>query len=274
MDIQEFKKLQQTQMEIMDEIHRVCCDNGIKYYIIGGTALGAVRHSGFIPWDLDIDIAMPRVDYERFAEVGENQLSNRFCYKSYKNTKGYTRPHALVCINNTLLYTKYSKLNTNEVNYGIYMDIFPLDNAPSSKELQKKQAKQLKFINKLKAIRHGYSFSEKLWKRIIKKSIAKLLFFISIDKMNEKFDRVSRLYENVDSNMMCSMASHYSYDKQCMSSEIYGKPTLVRFEDRQYYAPEKIDEYLTRIYGDYMQLPPEEERRANLSAFEKVVFDN
>lgn len=265
--------LKQAQMEIMDEIHKVCCENDIRYYIIGGTALGAVRHSGFIPWDLDIDIAMPRNDYEKFASVCYDKLSNRFNYRSYKNTPCYIRPHAIVCINDTVLYTRCDKFNRNEQNYGIYLDIFPLDNAPKDEKLQKKQAKYISFLKKFKAIKRGYSFSEKLWKRIIKKSVSKMLFFISMDKLNERLDTASRKYENIDSNLLCSMASHYSYEKQCMPADIYGKPTLVKFEDREYFAPEKLDEYLTRIYGDYMQLPPESKRQANMEVFSEVIFD-
>ena len=71
---------------------------------------------------------------------------------------------------------------------------------------------------------------------------------------------------------MCSMASKYSYYKHCILNEIYETPTLIKFEDREYYAPEKPHEYLTQIYGDYMKLPPEEERQANLEIFTHVKF--
>ena len=70
------------------------------------------------------------------------------------------------------------------------------------------------------------------------------------------------------------MSSHYRYSKQCMPATVYGTPQLVDFEDRQYYAPEQLDDYLTRIFKDYMTLPPEKERQANLSYFDKVIFDD
>ena len=140
----DFKKLQSVQMEIMDEVHRVCTENNILYYIIAGTALGAVRHGGFIPWDLDIDVAMPRSDYERFQKICNEKMSDRFICRNYKNTKGYLRPHALVCIKDTYLSTKSEKYNTNEQNLGIYLDVFPLDNAPDDVALREKQAEQIK----------------------------------------------------------------------------------------------------------------------------------
>lgn len=274
MDIILLNKLKKAQMEIMDEVHRICELNDIKYYIIGGTALGAKRHGGFIPWDLDIDIAMPRVDYEKFSTVCEKELSDRFSYKSFKKEKKYTKFHALVCINNTFLSTKYSHLNPKEVNKGIYIDVFPLDKAPLDKALQVKQGEKLRKIKKMKEFRHGYSYSSVFYKRFIKKSISRILFFISMDKLNEKYDRESQRYSDSDSGLLCSMASHYRYEKQCMPEEIYGVPQLVKFEDRMYYAPEKLEEYLTRIYGDYMKLPPQKEIDANISAFSDVVFDN
>ena len=85
MDILLLNKLKRAQIEIMDEVHRICELTGVKYYIIGGTALGAKRHSGFIHWDLDIDIAMSRRNYERFAEVCGKHLSEKYSYKCFKN---------------------------------------------------------------------------------------------------------------------------------------------------------------------------------------------
>ncbi len=273
MEMSEFKKLQSVQMEIMDEVHRVCCENNIVYYIIGGTALGALRHGGFIPWDVDIDIAMPREDYERFAEVCESDLSERFVYRGYKNTKNFTHPHALVCIKNTFLSIKSAEYNPKEENLGIYLDIFPLDKAPEDIKLQEKQISRLEFIKELKLLKRAYRYKKDIKNTVVKKIVSAMIFWTNIDKLNDDFDKESRRYENSDSSLLCSMSSHYRYSKQCMPAAVYGKPQLVKFEDRMYYAPEMLEDYLTRIYGDYMKLPPENERQANLSYFYKVVFD-
>ena len=79
-------------------------------------------------------------------------------------------------------------------------------------------------------------------------------------------------YKDINTECLCSMGSRYAYKKQCMSREIYGTPTLVDFEGRKYYAPENCHEYLVRLYGDYMQLPPEEKRQANMDIFTKIDF--
>ena len=275
MNQQEFNKLQSVQLEIMDEVHRVCCEHNITYYIIGGTALGAVRHKGFIPWDVDIDIAMPRVDYERFAHSCQTVLSDRFVYRDYKNTHNFVHPHALVCIKNTFLSTRHEYLNSHEENLGIYLDVFPLDVAPENPVLQHKQAEDIKRIKWLQYYRRAYLYDNKFLRNTMKKLLATFIgFFYSIDKLNAMLDAVFRRYENIESSLWCSMSSHYSYEKQCMSSSVYGKAQLVKFENREFYAPEQLDEYLTRIFKNYMELPPESERQANLALFDKVIFDD
>lgn len=276
MNMSEFKKLQSAQIEIMDEVHRICCENNITYYIIGGTALGAVRHGGFIPWDLDIDIAMPRKDYEHFAEVCNYALSKRFVYKDYRNTNNFMHPHALVCIKNTSLTIIHDNFNPREKSlgiHGIYLDIFPLDKAPADTVLQEKQISRIEKLKKLKLLKRAYRYKKDIKNYIVKPIISTMLFWTNIDRLNEEFDKECRKYENLDSDFLCSMASHYKYSKQCMPASVYGKPQLVKFEDRMYYAPEMIEDYLIRIFGDYMKLPPEEERQANLKIFDKVVFD-
>ena len=270
---EDFRKLQLTQMEIMDEIHRICVEHSITYYIIGGTALGAVRHGGFIPWDLDIDIAMKRADYDKFKEVCKTSLDSRYTYRDYTNTHNYPNPHALVCINNTVLVNKFDKFNKQTENFGIYLDIFPLDNAPADEALKNKQAEKMVKLKKLRknkiAMRYEKSFIKSLAKNLIKAS----LFWISLDKINQLNDDCMRTYNSQDTGYLCSMASHYSYEKQYMPQEVYGTPQLIKFENREYFAPEKLDEYLTRIYKNYMQLPPKNQQKANLKVFESVIFD-
>lgn len=270
----EFEKLQKVQIEIMDEIHEICLKNDITYYIIGGTALGAKRHGGFIPWDFDIDIAMPRPDYDSFKKICQEQLNERYYYKDYLNTKRFTRPHALICIKNTFLSTSTSKYNQKEENFGVYLDVFPLDKSPNNIKEQQKHAKIIEKLKKMKALKLAHIYNKSLYfKNFIKKTVSFLMFWTSVDKINKKMDIEMRRYNNNNTSYLCSMASHYSYKKQCMNASIYGKPILVQFGNKQYYAPAKLDEYLTIIYGDYMKLPSIEEQKKSLSAFEKVIFD-
>lgn len=269
---EELRKIGLLQMDIMDEVHAVCQKNGIVYYMIGGTLLGSVRHKGFIPWDLDIDIAMPREDYERFKQVAKTQLRERFTYIDYENCRNHIRPHALVIRNDTRIHFKYDSVNPKLHDLGVYIDIFPLDNAPDNEKLRKAQAKMLKNIRRLKEYRTFYSYSYKAWRRCAHYLISLLLCWIPIRGINQYQQKQMQKYRHEETKCICSMASHYSYAKQCMPREIYGTPVLLEFEGRQYYAPAQYTEYLQRLFGDYMQLPPEEQRQANLEIFTSIEY--
>jgi lipopolysaccharide cholinephosphotransferase len=269
----EFNRLQETQIEIMDEIHQICVENDIVYYIIGGTALGAVRHKGFIPWDLDMDIAMPRKDYEKFKRICKEKMNPRFKYRDFLNTANFSHPHALVCINNTILVNRFDKFNPGLENIGIYLDVFPLDNAPDNSSLRDYQMKQLKKIKRIKKNKLAFCYNSSRIKKIMKKLISFCYCWISVESINRKMDIIMQKYNNKETTCLCSMASRYSYLKQCIPIEVYGTPTEVLFENRKYFAPQQLEKYLSRIYGDYMKLPPIEEQRVNLNVFEKVTFD-
>lgn len=257
----------------MDEIHRICVENGLQYYMIGGTLLGSVRHKGFIPWDNDIDIAMPRNDYKRLKALCETELNSRFCCRDFDNTKNFDRPHMLICIRNTKLYTLYSAYNPKAENLGVYLDVFPLDNAPDSPKDQRRQANRLARIKWFKYYRIPYTYTPSKWKNALRACFRLAFFWISVDRVNRLQQREMMRYSNSETKNLCSMASHYSYFKQCMPKEIYGEPQLMEFDGREYYGPAQPDAYLTRIYGDYMKMPPESEQHANLEAFTSVEMD-
>lgn len=272
MTLEELREIGSVQLEIMDEVHRLCVKHGITYYMIAGTLLGAVRHKGFIPWDLDIDIGMPRKDYDRFREVCAEELGANCVYLDLDSHPNYIRPHALVMRRDTRLQIKYDDVNPKTMELGIYLDVFPLDNAPDEESLRQKQAKQLVHVRKFKSWRLPYSYSRKKWKRYAHYAVSGLLSFAPVARINAYQQQLMQRHNGTETACLCSMASQYAYKKQCMPREVYGTPTLLEFEGRQYYGPEQYTEYLTRLYGDYMQLPPEEKRRANLEIYTKVEF--
>ena len=274
MNVEKMELIHQQQMIIMDEVHRVCEENGIEYYLIGGSALGVVRHSGFIPWDPDIDIAMTRENYKRFSEIANQCFKEEFEYRDYKNTPDLICPHALVYYKKAKVLFESDVLNDTPVREYLYIDIFPLDTAPASEKKQIKQAKKIIFYNKLinYKISRIYKKNSSLVK-FGKKIIRIVLSPFSLYSLNKKRDSVMQKYNGEQSGFLCSMCSHYSYKKQCMPASIYGKPQLAKFEDRQYYIPENNHDYLTKIFKDYMKLPSKKQIEESYNLIADIIVE-
>ena len=119
----ELRKLQLTEIEVLDEIVRICKKHKLQYFLLAGTCLGAVRHSGFIPWDDDIDIGMPREDYEKFLNIALDELDEKYFLQYYKTDENYYLGFAKVRKNNTSFITK--GFEKKKGHQGFFVDIFP-----------------------------------------------------------------------------------------------------------------------------------------------------
>lgn len=253
---EELRQLQLVQLDMMKEIHGVCENNNLNYYLIGGSALGAVRHKGFIPWDVDIDIAMPRKDYEAFLHTYSEQLSDRLVAMYYESDKGFFAPHMLVVLKDSELIQTIDKLNPQVKRFGIFIDVFPLDYCPEDKELRIKQANKLRSLAKLKHRKLSFILpGDNGLIRVSKHIIRLALSLIPMRFILKRQQDIMQQYDSRPTSLICSMASHYKYEKQCMPISVYGTPTLVPFENCMFYGPERMDDYLHRIYGDYMKMP-------------------
>lgn len=273
MEKEQLRVFQQEQLKILEEIHALCTKHHLTYYIICGTALGAVRHGGFIPWDPDIDIAMPREDYDRFVNHDWKQLDPKYRCVSMADYKNYVSPHAVV-------YLKNSKLTKHKPDYfreelrpvGIYLDVMPLDVAPMDVADQEQQAKaisRIKSFRKIKLYSLGQSNSHK--RRLLRCLLRLIMWPVSMRYFNQKLEKeITRYRNDKTSALWCSMTSHYSYKKQCMPKAMYGTPTLIKFEGIEVYGPEQMTDYLTQIYGDYMKIPPLSERMKSANHFDSV----
>lgn len=273
MNATEIRKLQNAQMEILDEVHRICVENGIRYYLVGGSALGAVRHQGFIPWDNDMDIAMLRGDYDRFKEVCNTELNDRYSYRDFTNTKDLRHGHALVCMKNTCLIARVAQYNPHLPNMEIFIDIFPLDNVPAGEKERRKQAKKLHYLKLARYYKTAMCYDDNIIRACLKKMVSKLMFWTSIHKLNVKNDKIMRQYSDTDSGYVCSMSSGGSYYKQCLPAEVFGTPRLMPFDGRSYFAPEQVEVYLTRMYNDYMKIPSESEQLNCMNMFTECYYN-
>ena len=252
------KAIQQNLLEMMKWFHEFCVNNNLRYYALGGTMLGAARHQGFIPWDDDLDVGMPRKDYERLYELLNERPGDRYILETpHSQSKEFN-----YCFSK--LYDTQTTLVENlryKIKRGMYIDIFPLDGMGNSEEESQKHFGKIDRKFKLllahtTGIRKGRSFIKNT-AVIISQTI--LTPFIhdkkSICKINE----------------LCSEKDfdEYKYGgnpfgawryREIMSKDIMGTPKLYKFEDMEIYGAEDFDEYLTHLYGDWRKLPPEEKR--------------
>lgn len=245
------EKLHRTEMEIVDEIDRICVANNLRYFLVGGTLLGAVRHGGFIPWDDDMDVAMPRPDYEKFLTLCETQLGSDFFCQSYRNDEVYVPPFAKVKKNGT----KFIEAIDNGIQYGkhpgIWVDIFPLDYAKKQNGTQKMQRKLIVKLRNMKSFKLNRRKSK--W---YKKFVASFFSHRFLSSMRQKV--MTRCKKG---DFYVNLGSRYDVIKQTMPISVYEPAVRLKFEDREYMAPADYKYVLNRIYGDdYMSLPPEEKR--------------
>lgn len=251
------EKIKEIQLNILKVVADYCDDNDLVYFLGYGTLLGAVRHKGYIPWDDDIDIIMPRADYERF--IKEFKINN-YDVKSHYKDSDYPYAYAKVS------YEKSILLENTDLKYaiGINIDIFPLDKFPESRKKIKRLYKEIKFYESLLKIKYiVINPNRRLYKNIIlklgKTILKPLKYPIIINKINEK----AILYKDVEHicNIGCIVDSYGI--KDIMDKTIFDNKTKLEFEGCSFHAPEKHNEYLTNIYGEYMKLPPEEDRKTH-----------
>ena len=250
----ELSELKRIQIEILDSIVHFCEENNLRYYLAYGTLLGAVRHQGYIPWDDDIDIHMPRPDYEWFIANYKNNI-----YSIIDNSldAAYTLPFAKVHDTRTLFHETLYLKNT----YGIFIDIFPLD---SIKDVQ--QAKvAVKWRRLLNAKRAILGKGRGFFKNVAMLATKIFLLPFSMKDIILKIHKISKRYDYGDTMYICSMYSQLAY-KEIFPKEIFDGFVMLPFEGKMYRAPKGYEEYLRTNYNDYMQLPPKEKQKSTHTA--------
>ena len=250
---------------VMDEVHRVCTENGLKYYLVGGSLLGAMRHGGFIPWDDDLDIGMPREDYEKFLAIAPEQLKKPFAVKHYGTDKTYYRSCAKV-ENTDTAFVEQGSAALDVGKTGFFVDIFVLDDA---KEYSETIAKRKRTINSYSDImrRKLEVNRSRGFKQSVKRLIAKLF---TTDSLVKKREKLMQKENGKGYTYYINYTSRYSAKKQTLPKAIYGEGKLAKFEDREYIVPDDPHALLTSLYGNsYMELPPMEKRYGHRPAYLK-----
>ncbi|WP_162891424.1 LicD family protein [Pediococcus acidilactici] len=259
------KQLQEADLRIALKIKDICEKYGLRYFLIGGSLLGAVRHKGFIPWDDDMDIALPRMDYEKLLSFLEKELPDGYFFENFKTNSNYR--YYITRVSDSSLSVKEVNDVKGNTKYAS-IDIFPIDGTPNNLVLRKifygrilarralismyysSEINKFKKRNLLeKVLIHT---SEKIdFKKIVNPN--KLLW--SIDKLLKKYPYDSS--ENVGTIMGAYRT------KEIVDKKLFGTAAKLAFDKEKFNCPELYEKYLSHMYGDYMKIPNDAEKRVN-----------
>lgn len=253
------KKVQDIELEILKEVVRVCNEHGIRYYLDGGTCLGAIRHGGFIPWDDDIDIAMPREDYEKFKKIFPSVCNSKYFLHSRENDKHYSSPFLKVRKNNTVFG---SESDRKLMHMGVWIDIFCIDLVSMDRMKEAGQYKRIKdifsalYANKLLAV-NKRNLKWKVLCAIIPSTLVKY-----IEKVVDKhYLRIVKKGEGKKTFICFNTVG--TLEKAIYSQETLFPVKEAKFCDMIAKVPNDCDAYLTTLYGNWRKLPPENQRVSN-----------
>lgn len=249
------EKLKEVQLSILETAVKYCEKNNLRMYLAYGSLIGVVRHGGYIPWDDDIDIWMPREDYLKFI----NSFTDESTYiLSVENNKNYPYPYAKLSKKNTLLY---EQIDGKLFNTGIYIDIFPLDSISEKKEEQKKAYRKINRYMVLRELKAINLDKKRKWYKSWILSIARILVArINTVHICERMNNLARGFATNKSRFVCSYFCPYK-EKTIVEKSVFGIPKKMMFENIEVPVPCQYDIILKNIYGDYMKLPPAEKRQ-------------
>lgn len=245
------EELKQLQMGILDKVHSFCEENSIFYSLTYGTLIGAIRHKGYIPWDDDIDICMPRPDYDRFMRLFHDD-EGRYQAKCYEIDSSYTLPYGKVLDSNTVLIEDTDLKTESSVN----IDVFPIDGV----KLNERSLKFQILLNTLLSFKVvSINHERNLWKNVVLFIGKAIMKPVSIGFIIKQMVMNSKRYDYQKSDYVAGV-SFGSKLNHPVPKKLFERTILVPFEDRKYNVMNGYDEYLRSVFGDYMQLPPENER--------------
>ncbi len=270
----DLRKLQLIQTETLEEIISICKKHNIKYFLLFGTLLGAVRHGGFIPWDDDLDIGILRNDYNRFVSILCEEISKEFFIHNQDTDPNYFAPFTRVRRNDTTFIPEAYRY-TNFVNNGVWIDIFPIDEASAPDNITEKL--RFNIYHKFWMALASYNALGKREKRGIKTNLVyRLSKCFSLRSILLHMDNLTVKKKGNYEYYTCYY-SLYKVDRNYYPKSSFGEGVIHLFEGIPCNIPEDADKVLSILYGDYMKLPPEDQRVGHLPVqydFSKVEPKN
>lgn len=266
LDSATLRNLQMVELELLIEVDRICRKCNIRYNIIAGTLLGAIRHGGFIPWDDDADVAMLRPEYEKFRKACATELdTTRFYFQDCRDTKGYRWGYGKLRRKETVFTREFQEHMPYE--QGVFIDVFPLDGTPDNYFLRCIHSIHCFCIRKILWSAVGRKADQRILMRMwysllykIPECVVFSLYDKLIKKSNRKETRMVRIL------MFPTPTKDFGYYRRW-----YEDSTEIVFENFQFSGIKDYQGYLTFKFGDYMQLPPEHQRKVHPVSDIKLV---
>lgn len=248
-----YAELRTIQLDVLQYVHNFCQEHNIKYSLAYGTLLGAVRHGGYIPWDDDIDIAMLRDDYERFAKEF-NERKGPYRFYDCRNDKDVHIAFGKVADTRTLI-----EEGASTKNLGVAIDVFPIDDLCDTYEKSRKYYRSFNFAKNLLILKcRNVSDVRSWWKKPIFAIVKVMTCWYPLHKISLKM--TERILKKRNQNSIYVGSVVDGYENEIITRRVWNEFDKISFEGRIFNAVKDTHEYLSCQYGDYMQLPPEKKR--------------
>lgn len=262
------REIQMTSLNVLIEVDQICKDLGLRYFLMYGTLIGAIRHKGFIPWDDDLDIGMPRKDFDQLVLFFDSEYSGALRMCTRANSEEYLYGIPRIC-DRRYKYVALEKTYKKKVQFvekpemGVFIDVYPIDNFG----LNEQEALSLKKrCNRMNVMYYRYktpSSSDTVYKILIKCLISKFMYLLKGNNWNKTIDKeiMATITERTseENNLVGVPAwtdKFVVYEKDWFSEQV-----LIEFQNFSFPSPKNYQKVLEAEYGDYLSLPPEDERK-------------
>lgn len=265
------QQLQQVDLEIAKAVVQICEKHELTYYMLGGTMLGAVRHQGFIPWDDDIDLGLPRDDYERFLQIAQAELPETYRVVNYRNTPSFQYYITRVVDTDTKVIEE--RIGNDNMYTHASIDLFPIDGTPNNRLLRNVYYFRVLFHRAMMALCYKDSIDRQRPRSFPEQVLLFIMERLPVEKFTnparekEAIDRLLRKHSVGGSRYIGNIMGAYR-TREIVPAEYYGQGKFYRFEDTELRGLERADEYLRYTYGDYRKLPPPEKRKTHYRVLE------